>query len=1270
MKTNILKNLRWAVCAALLAVGSTAFADTATSTFTGVTGSNGNFTFTQSSSSTAGVTWTSNAKKVEYKSSAVRVTQGQSDQYYIFGSVPSNWVITKITFESAVTNGTAIDLACYVNGVQFSAVSGASYSYEGNQLSNGTISITVPAHGSWGGNYMGFTGITIEYTTTVIPTITWPTTTTNYTSTSGIVIKFSCDMSIKNSSGEYLSINSADAFALVYGAFGVMDGTSAEDVAYTIVVNSKNQVTLTPTGVVDCSTYSAYVGEELVASNGYESVPTNGRDWEFTTVGENLVVTGKTSLLLNETFTPKTDLVVKVDGVDVTSECTFSTINTATAGSQTLTITHGACITTQVITITERTPCTITWVNNVTGETLAQSTVYQGISLSESGLTTLPSPSTKVAETDCGTKSFVGWSKTQISGSTDEAPTLITTSSVPNAATYTFYAVYADGSSTTEGWTKVTSISELPDLVGKQILFATTAKKYVMGKINVVEKTTNFSAISATIASDETLTPSEGYTAVTLGGTTDAWTFYTENGYLNCGSTSSISKLNLDNNIGDSTQWKISEAGSNLFNIVSNKSVDRNLLKYMASTSNNGVFSCYKSNSTGASYVNIYYNASHTGYITKCQCTTPTWSGSLPTSIEKGSTLSFGITSNSTGAITYSCSNSNVTITGDKFQVSASGSYEIVIKQAAANGYCKKEETRTMTISVGDCSAQSIYWGEGSKASYSTWEHLCFDTDADERHIYSFTIPSSGSKYIVGWKNDNGDKSSLANFSDLPFALLQGKSGGCNTTIGWSNGVGQGAVGTLRIYHNSGSANWYVGFIPDGYVFRIGTDALGWTSMAFTATNDTKTVWETELVTLTANNIASNYYVGLKTNTTDGYVWCNNSATLQVTSIGVRSENNWSGSNLSSSYVGKKGTFRIWADNCDGKNWLCHFVPYYDVTYMNADNSTVFETSSAVSIEATDKSMTIISTNPEKTGYRFVGWSETAGATTATYTAGASITLTKNHVLYPVYVQQVTLTYDANGGTSECGTPQYDINSTADLCTEVERTGYAYKGWSKAKDDATQIVTGSITMNANQTLYAIWEKCLTVTYLTSGLTLDGGCSATQTTDASGNTLVAGSKVTLCAKPTSNSGYTFVKWKVSMDGAETEYDASATVTLSADATVQATWDTPDITLNFFNQGGGVNNESRITVTVPLETYATAPTTTNVPQSCDGKQFIGWINAVLSEGDEDEKFSIDDETKYESVDDLTQAGFTFLSPGEKFMVTNTTPKTWYAVFGTPE
>jgi uncharacterized repeat protein (TIGR02543 family) len=1231
MKTNILKNLRWAVCAALLAVGSTAFAATATINFsndgTNVVGSG------------SGSTWSFGGDCVADVSSGT-VNLLIDGTGYIYGKTPygsKDWRISSIVIDGA--SGTGITASCGVNGVSFTT---SDYTFTGSTLAQGIVTIKLVGSNA----EFSFTSITVTYEEVNVPQVSFVGA-DGLTSTSTIVVNFSADMYINS------KIISSAVYDLVENGIDFTDG-DGNAIAKTFVVDNNKQITVTTTGIKNCDIYELRINELLVNADGIPVYSyANSNSVAYTSHEEVFTITGKgvnSTLYVGETFTPKTDLVVKADGVDVTSECTFTTISTATAGSQTLTITHGACTTTQVITVTERTPCTITWVNNVTGETLAQGTVYQGISLSESGLTTLPSPSTKVAETDCGTKSFVGWSKTQISGSTDEAPALITTSSVPNAASYTFYAVYADGSSTSEGWTKVTSISELDDLVGKQILFACVSNKVVMGE----QRDNNFNSTSASIASDGILTPSSDYTAVTLGGSTDSWTFMTEKGYLYCSAAKKNNYLDTIATLCDRAKWKI-EFSSNKFIISSvGYTGTNNEIRYNTTST---FFSCYTSTGSGVA-LDLYYNASHTGYITKCQCTTPTWSGSLPTSIGQGASLSFGITSNSTGAITYSCSNSNVTITGDKFQVSADGSYDIVITQAAADGYCKKTETRTMTISVGDCSAQSFHFGVDGQ---SGWDYLCFDADANERHIYNFTIPSTASHYYVAnqkiWDNN---KSETVQFKYMPLALLQGKSGDCNTTIGWDAGVSQGAVGTLRIYPGYSDKNWYIGFIPDGYVFRIGTDALGWTSMAFTATNDTKTVWETELVTLTANNIASNYYVGLKTNTTDGYVWCNNSATLQVTSIGVRAASDWSGSNLSSSYVGKKGTFRIWADNCDGKNWLCHFVPYYDITYMNADNSTAFETSGTVSIEATDKSMTIISTNPEKTGYRFVGWSETANATTATYTAGASITLTKNHVLYPVYVQQVTLTYDTNGGTSECGTPQYDINSTADLCTEVERTGYAFKGWSKVKDDATQIVTGSITMNANQTLYAIWEKCLTVTYLTSGLTLNGGCSAAQTTDASGNTLVAGSSVTLCAQPTSNSGYTFVKWKVSMDGVETEYDAGVTVTLTADATVQARWDTPDFTAKFINQGAGDNGRpDEITVTVPLETYATAPSTTNVPQSCDGKQFIGWTNVKIEE-----------ETDYDNVDELTQAGYIFLSPGEKFMVTNTTPQTWYAVFGTPE
>ncbi len=1237
--------MRSVVCAALLALGTTtAFATTETVKFLddsgmGTVDDNCLFEIIPSTEAAG--------------SSDTEVWVTCSGTVYFNGTIPygaNDWRITSIAI-NGVRNADNLAVTCAVNGVSYTATTDAPYTFTGNTLSEGVVGLKLTGTGDF-----YFTTITIEYTEVSVPHITWTCSDQDdLKATSTVTLDFSESMYING------TLISAATLALVSGEITLSDydGNAVEKV---VAVNSDKKIVVTTTGVKHCGqAYQIAVSELLVNSAG-SKVHRNDRSVAQLAHEETIAVTGKgigSTLYVGETFAPATDLVVTADGTDVTAECTFGNISTASAGTKTLTVTHGLCTKDVTITVTERADCVITWKNEVTNETLSQSTVKQGISLSESGLTALPTPTTTVTTTDCGQKAFVGWSRTAISGSTDDAPTLVTTASIPNAAAITLYAVYADGSSvTTEGWKKITSVSELPALVGKQILIANTENSKVMG-----EKATsgnNFTTVDATIATDGTLTPATGYTAVTLGGSTGAWTFQTDAGYL-CAASSSKNYLKVQTTNDANGQWAITIT-SGLADVVAQGTYTRNILTFNSNTSNTAseLFSCYaKTNEdklpAGILPVNLYCpNTAGTGYITKCSCTAPTWSGSLPTAIGKGASLAFGITSNSSGAITYSCSNTNVTITGDKFQVSADGSYSIVITQAAAGNYCAKTETRTMTITVGDCSAQSFHYGIKDQDG---WNYLCFDADANERHIYNFTIPTDASHYYVGWQKGWDDvKSETVEFQYMPFALLQGK---CTTTtmgretMGWDTGVSQGAVGTLRIYHSYSDKNWYIGFIPDGYVLRLGSGS-DWSSMAFSATNDIKTVWETELVTLTADNIAGNYYVGLKTNTADGYVWCNNSETKALNTMGVRAASGWSGRNIASSDAGAKGKFRIWADNCDTKNWLCHFVPYYDITYMNADNSTVFATSDAVSVEATSQEMTVIATYPTKSGYRFAGWSETADATTATYAPSATVTLTKNHVFYPVFVQQVTLTYDANGGTSECGSVTYDINAAATLCTDgTERAGYRFDGWSTTKDDASTKVT-TLTMSESSTLYALWTKYLTVTYNTTNLTLASGCEAVQADK------VAGENVTLCGAPTSTLGYTFEKWLVTTaDGSSTEYAAGAEVTLSSDITVQAKWDVPDITIYFVNQGAGTEYVKTVEVTVPQDTYFTVPTSVTVPTNCDGKVFVGWAN-----------IQIDDETTYSDVDALTAAGALFLSPGGKMLATNSTSKTWYAVFAKTE
>lgn len=131
------------------------------------------------------------------------------------------------------------------------------------------------------------------------------------------------------------------------------------------------------------------------------------------------------------------------------------------------------------------------------------------------------------------------------------------------------------------------------------------------------------------------------------------------------------------------------------------------------------------------------------------------------------------------------------------------------------------------------------------------------------------------------------------------------------------------------------------------------------------------------------------------------------------------------------------------------------------------------------------QALTISSVEPSRAGYKFLGWSTSSTATTATYSAGGNFTTDANTNLYAVWeVDGYTVTYNANGGTFSSGvttltrTKEHDKTLTiiagANLPT---RTNYTFKGWgtSATSTTVTYAPYGSYTANASITLYAIWE---------------------------------------------------------------------------------------------------------------------------------------------------------------------------------------------------
>ena len=84
---------------------------------------------------------------------------------------------------------------------------------------------------------------------------------------------------------------------------------------------------------------------------------------------------------------------------------------------------------------------------------------------------------------------------------------------------------------------------------------------------------------------------------------------------------------------------------------------------------------------------------------------------------------------------------------------------------------------------------------------------------------------------------------------------------------------------------------------------------------------------------------------------------------------------------------------------------------------------------------------------------------------------------------YPVRFQNITLTYDANGGTnapaSETKRVEKGQSATFTVSTqEPTRENYTFKGWSTNKNATTAEFIGgnSITISQNTTLYAVWEE--------------------------------------------------------------------------------------------------------------------------------------------------------------------------------------------------
>ncbi|MBQ6661656.1 MAG: InlB B-repeat-containing protein [Lachnospiraceae bacterium] len=123
-------------------------------------------------------------------------------------------------------------------------------------------------------------------------------------------------------------------------------------------------------------------------------------------------------------------------------------------------------------------------------------------------------------------------------------------------------------------------------------------------------------------------------------------------------------------------------------------------------------------------------------------------------------------------------------------------------------------------------------------------------------------------------------------------------------------------------------------------------------------------------------------------------------------------------------------------------------------------------------------SVTVPKSSPVRSGYWFLGWSDSKTATSVKYKGDSVLTLTKNTTLYAVWsLRTYKITYHLDGGTNHPDNPAtYKITSPALYLKAPTKAGYRFVGWytdAAMTKKSSGVAPGSIM---DREFYAKFEK--------------------------------------------------------------------------------------------------------------------------------------------------------------------------------------------------
>lgn len=283
----------------------------------------------------------------------------------------------------------------------------------------------------------------------------------------------------------------------------------------------------------------------------------------------------------------------------------------------------------------------------------------------------------------------------------------------------------------------------------------------------------------------------------------------------------------------------------------------------------------------------------------------------------------------------------------------------------------------------------------------------------------------------------------------------------------------------------------------------------------------------------------------------------------------------------------------------------------YTITYSAGSGVTGVTVPSAGS--ATHGSnFTVSSTTPTRTGYKFDGWTSSAGGSVA---AGGTISnVTSNITLTAKWIARYTVSYNGNGHNSGTAPTTVTVDSggsTTAAANPFTKTGSTFTGWNTAANGSgTAYAAGATISNitSNITLYAQWQGNPTITFNANKPTGAGAANVTGT--PSNTTVTYNTAYTLPTSTPTLKGYTFAGWK--KDNAGTAISAGGSAgNITANTVFYAQWtEKTGYSVSFYDAFGGTGDGTQVGTTQSGKKWTDNITLPTTP-SKTGYNFAGWF-----------------------------------------------------------